>query len=691
MATQGIGGSPGSKKQLEQLAVIPEKDFDYGGHVDITQAEFESTREESYADNEIVQAVQAGVWKGFQQNPSRRARTYISPSRLNQDDRKMGTCATPVEYFTTLLISHKPRGWFDLKRVVEALGCVRPDQQPSETDIYHNTKTRLEKIHQYRQDHDYKFRGAINFELPDEDTLEAIRIYGEASKLGVGTLPAQIAYYLRLTGLVWLMVDPDKRKIPLFWEKYIQAMEAQKSSSEGDADSQRGNAGPRPDEDDLRFGEEKTETHQPKADEDEFSGIGMNDGDFAELVDQLRLRRLEIEMAEKHQDGVGAPPIQPEGGNEPLDDIQSEKSWSQQSSIHGMVDSSIEMQGDDNIVLDTIEDGEALQEQVNSHEKMILRHSDKIERLQGYPDLCNDLILKVDKLQADLEDVEKQQAKRQGSYPATESAVVQLKVDQQVLGRQQGQLQTDYEALMKKHEDLEREHKAVKKDLADLRANYDAFKILGENNNTALSNRLEALVKMVVGMGKIIVKEKTTARASPVGPKQAPLPTPGRANTAASVTPSPMPKSASVRSGVPTTAHRIPSVRATGDVTKATATQGATQKSSKVTSGRTNPKLIQLTNASKFSTPTADTLRSDTPRSSTSRISTSGRQTQQGAKPLRTTNTAAPSAKRTVQDLLNEEQAQVGGDVDDDISEEAVMPNPRGVKLKKIENKRRKL
>ncbi|KAI1661869.1 hypothetical protein F4813DRAFT_175443 [Daldinia decipiens] len=66
------------------------------------------------------------------------------------------------------------------------------------------------------------------FEIPEEEAIEALRIYG-SGKWGFGTLPTQIEYLLEITALIWLG-RTEPRHLPEFKIDYYKALAEAQSS-----------------------------------------------------------------------------------------------------------------------------------------------------------------------------------------------------------------------------------------------------------------------------------------------------------------------------------------------------------------------------------------------------------------------------------------------------------------------------
>ncbi|KAI1758531.1 hypothetical protein GGR53DRAFT_529573 [Hypoxylon sp. FL1150] len=209
-----------SKKQHKALLDVPEKDFDYGGLVQLDQQEWEQSALDGYTDEEVAAALRKETLKDMSQQPHK-ARAYVV-SKFNQVDSELiENAKTSYDYWQAILSTHRIRTSFNLQEVIHHIASIRPHTPPSETKLYVDIMRKLKTVADYREKNDCKLKGMTTFDLPSDPQLEAVRIYGDGRK-GFGCYPISIEYHLWMTGLVWLVRIPKTRKLPPFWIEYYR-------------------------------------------------------------------------------------------------------------------------------------------------------------------------------------------------------------------------------------------------------------------------------------------------------------------------------------------------------------------------------------------------------------------------------------------------------------------------------------
>ncbi|KAI1412688.1 hypothetical protein F5Y13DRAFT_162492 [Hypoxylon sp. FL1857] len=194
----------------EQLETPLEHNFDYGGSLGVSDDE-RLRAQSRYSDKEIEQAVSQGKWKDFEEPATRKYPT--------KDEELVTTSTSVQEYWNAIIRFHTPRPQFDLRKVVHELSTIQAHVCPSSTPLYKATRAKLAAILQYRRTNKRSWPFP-DFNLPAEEVLESLRIYGDAEK-GLGVLPAEIASLLEATGLVFLTLPKPYGSIPQYWENYF--------------------------------------------------------------------------------------------------------------------------------------------------------------------------------------------------------------------------------------------------------------------------------------------------------------------------------------------------------------------------------------------------------------------------------------------------------------------------------------
>ncbi|KAK9417236.1 hypothetical protein SUNI508_09040 [Seiridium unicorne] len=140
---------------------------------------------------------------------------------LNPEDARTVSRATnPRRYFRKILARVMPRSHVDVKAMLDVLGHIQPGMQPSNSGPYEQVRSLLLQAIKAGHAKGWDDKADIKVDLPSQQHLEALAIYGDSR--GFGNLPDPILSLLRNSGLYFLFVAPDKRIVPSCWAKTIQ-------------------------------------------------------------------------------------------------------------------------------------------------------------------------------------------------------------------------------------------------------------------------------------------------------------------------------------------------------------------------------------------------------------------------------------------------------------------------------------
>lgn len=89
----------------------------------------------------------------------------------------------------------------DRNNLIRYLATIPTDQQPCETNLYISVRDRLRAVCVHRERD--SFDPAKTLEVPDQEEIEALRLYGSAEH-GSGALPNSIEYLLTQARLIYL-------------------------------------------------------------------------------------------------------------------------------------------------------------------------------------------------------------------------------------------------------------------------------------------------------------------------------------------------------------------------------------------------------------------------------------------------------------------------------------------------------
>ncbi|KAI2780508.1 hypothetical protein F4815DRAFT_499236 [Daldinia loculata] len=103
-------------EQKFALEKIPEKDWDYGRLLRLTKEQWQATKN-AHTDEQIHHAIQAVRWKAKIKDPKSRGR-YYGVNRFGTDDSEtVNKSTTSVEYWTEILLAHRPQKTYDLDTI----------------------------------------------------------------------------------------------------------------------------------------------------------------------------------------------------------------------------------------------------------------------------------------------------------------------------------------------------------------------------------------------------------------------------------------------------------------------------------------------------------------------------------------------------------------------------------------------
>ncbi|KAI1872007.1 uncharacterized protein JN550_004210 [Neoarthrinium moseri] len=217
---------PSPRRKDETLVPFPNRAFWFGG-----DAERATTQKERKAliqyhiEHSTVTVTRADgttrpalpfpeTFAGFcTQTGSSKVRGYY-----DEDGTIVGGATEPRTYWRKLISYFPPGRHTSLRAVLKHLAEIQPHQQPANSALYTSVKMKLETVLKDASFRGWKEDGPKIYNWPTVEELEALRIYGDASR-GFGVLPEKIFDLLRDTALVFLLIPPDQRVIPTFWKR----------------------------------------------------------------------------------------------------------------------------------------------------------------------------------------------------------------------------------------------------------------------------------------------------------------------------------------------------------------------------------------------------------------------------------------------------------------------------------------
>ncbi|KAK8010542.1 hypothetical protein PG990_009507 [Apiospora arundinis] len=120
-------------------------------------------------------------------------------------------------YWLFLIGACAPQPWVDESKFWKNCAETGLDLHPSSAPAYSRTSSSLDDIIQSGKLHNWTDGANIPYKLPNETDVEFLRCLGNSK--GLGYLPASILNRLRDAGLIWIVIPPELRVIPLCWKK----------------------------------------------------------------------------------------------------------------------------------------------------------------------------------------------------------------------------------------------------------------------------------------------------------------------------------------------------------------------------------------------------------------------------------------------------------------------------------------
>ncbi|KAI1822979.1 hypothetical protein F4861DRAFT_540484 [Xylaria intraflava] len=187
--------------------------FDYGGVKDLTpqqHKDFHTDVDVGYLEGLELEKIEVR---------RQRRRRLFERNRLLFDERPLKECDLPIEYWKEVLRNASIQSWCDEKKVLRHLATCRPMAKPANTKPWRLCRIWILKALASGSKQSWSDHADIQCYVVDDSIWEAVRIIGDADE-GFGTFPRSLYGMLLTVGAGWVVVEPEKRIIPMCWKKW---------------------------------------------------------------------------------------------------------------------------------------------------------------------------------------------------------------------------------------------------------------------------------------------------------------------------------------------------------------------------------------------------------------------------------------------------------------------------------------